>query len=122
MRLEVGEKRSTSVGVLGLVVLALFACKSQQEQPQAEQPVAAPQPDPQLNVEPPPEPAQPVAAALSFTLSHSSINQGESVKLTFSQAVNPASGKNWVTIVPAGKPDNDWGSGSTCLLARRASS
>ncbi|MCA9646313.1 MAG: hypothetical protein H6718_22075 [Polyangiaceae bacterium] len=51
----------------------------------------------------------PAAPALSFTLDKIAINEFDSVKLTFNQPVNPASGKHWVTVVPSGKPDSDWG-------------
>lgn len=110
--------RSQGVGLAALLLLALLACKNKEQQPPPEQPIPAlPQvQNPQGNV---PAAAQGNAprgvapqvaqAPLGFTLSHSSINQGESIKLTFSRAVQPTSGKNWVTIVASGKPDNDWG-------------
>ncbi len=92
------------VGVLAaLLLLALLACKNHDSggNPGAAEPPLPAQP---AGVGAPP-PAAPSGPAPSFTLSSTSIKKGESVTLTFSTPVQPASGRYWITIVSSGQPD-----------------
>jgi hypothetical protein len=49
------------------------------------------------------------AAALSFTLAADMVGPGSPVKVTFSEALPKSGEKYWITIIPAGTPDSEWG-------------
>lgn len=53
--------------------------------------------------------AAPYAGALSFTLARTNLAKGERPRAIFSGPVPAEGGRYWITVVPAGAADSDWG-------------
>jgi len=49
------------------------------------------------------------AAEVSFMLAADQVGVGAPVKVTFSEALPKAGEKYWLTVIPAGSPDSEWG-------------